>query len=518
MVSKAYRRSLVPDWTRSGNPDTWPDIIEKSVEEISDLIPLDPDIVPRPLKEYIFQIARSSEVPPEFVLSPLLSVIGTLIGTSMRVKSSDTFYETANLWGVNIGTPSQRKAAGIEPTLRYILKVLNRKYVEQYEAEYEQYKYEIADYQGYIRRRKNGKAESEEPIPEPKEPLQYHLLVNNVTSAMLTRILSKNDRGLFMFYDELSVLLDSTVQDHNSELLSKLLTYWKGNSGEVSVRKGQGASDNVDVACVGLFGTIQPRSIKKHYQNLSSSGFIQRFSLLTWPDQAPVESNQMGATYKIDKGLQVHIHSLLHMLEDLDKFGFEEVFTGSKRNDEGRYMKYSPEAFEMVNTWLFEVKSKISKTSNVDLETHYGKFNTLVHGLSLIFYVIEELERVAKRGLGKPDIGVDIVSRVLKLCEFYELHARKFYCEMATVSKGVCVEDSILSAIDYFGSEDRFIKDGLCIFSERDLNRKTRLASKDSIVTNRVLNDFEKLNYIYKKQIGKKKGWAVNPKYFNEIR
>jgi hypothetical protein len=162
----------------------------------------------------------------------------------MKVGLENDYLETANLWGMIIGEPSIRKSAGYDSLLKFIHNEIQKDLNKKHQDEMEKYKVEKVKYDGSISAFKNRKKSPTEVeiTSEPKEPSVEKIIVHDVTSASLARLLSANARGLMIAPDELASLLTSLSKEFNSDLLNKLLTYWKGNTADSIDRKGVGTT------------------------------------------------------------------------------------------------------------------------------------------------------------------------------------------------------------------------------------------------------------------------------------
>lgn len=499
-------------------------------------MPLDIDILPKPIRKYVKQISESANIPPDYTASPLFSLIGSFIGTMLRTRvgRNNTHLETANLWCMNIGLPSVRKGAGVDPALNHINFITKQKYSEKFDEEminYIKQKNKFISYQSRIRlthRPKNASHEQHKiwnledlsPPIEPKEPLQIRPIVTDITTAMIPRLMSHNNKGFMWWCDELSGLFASFQKDHNSDLRSKLLVAFKGDTADVVLRKGEGASDDVLELCVTLGGTIQPAVIEAMIKSNCFDGFIQRFLLMTYPEHIPLSKDYIREDIGVDECLSNEIYELFEFIENLQKSNLRSFLPNCKPQMKGNlvdynvlknYVEYDDDALKLVYKWGTTQDFKKNSEPNPEIQSHIGKHETLFHGLCLIYYIVEEADKqINNNGVKNDQIGIHIVEDVIKMVEYYESHARKFYqCFSSNFSIKKRVVDILKKLVDPFGSKKLKGK----IISIRDISNdhKTLRDKKNEI--EKVMQDFVESGVAYFSEKGKKRGWVIHPDF-----
>ena len=500
------------------------DIRKSSSTNDKELPTLNPDLIPEPLLEYCRSLSESANVPLEFVLFPYFAFIGILLGTNLRMKVGleNDYLETANLWGMIIGEPSIRKSAGYDSLIKFIHNEIQKHLNKKHQDEMEKYKVEKAKYDGSISAIKNRKKSSTEVeiISEPKEPSIEKIIVHDVTSASLARLLSANARGLMIAPDELASLLTSLSKEFNSDLLNKLLTYWKGNTADSIDRKGIGASDFIEESAVSILGTIQPDVIESFCKKNLNSGFIQRFTLIIFPDFKPLPNNHIRKDKKVNKKAVERAFQIVKELSKIKKNTlsdyFPEVMTIDKYNKimgKEHWIEYDEKAFDLANEYLSQKDIKASNSSNKMLSSHLGKYDKGFHGLCLIWYAIDTIDRHLNGKEKEGKITERIVKNVIALMAFLEAHATKFY-DTFFPSIGLSLEEKIYNEIIKFGSKPN--NETPLFFNFREIAQLKSLRKKKDKVLE-ILKDFEKLGAIKSEIVGKKTGGAINPYILEEV-
>lgn len=510
------------------NKDGWPeltksDIIKNSKGLEQELPILSLDLIPEPLQEYCKSLSESANVPLEFVVFPYFAFVGILLGTNLRMKAGleNDFQETANLWGMIIGEPSIRKSAGYDPLLKFIHNEIQKNLNQAHQKELEKYNIEKAKYDYKILSIKKGKStlkENEELI-EPKEPNIKKIIVQDITSASLARLLSANNRGLIIAPDELASLFTSLAKEYNSDLLNKLLTYWKGNTADSIDRKGHGSSDFVEEAAVSILGTIQPDVIGNFCNKNLDSGFIQRFTFLIFPDFKPLPENHVRKDRKVNKKAEQRAFKIIKELSSIEKPKLKDYFPNAMPNgkceqiiSKAHWIEYEKSAFNLVNEYLSQKDVKASNTTNKMLSSHLGKYDKGFHGLCLIWFAIETLDNHLNNNEKEFKITDRIVKNVIQLMAFLEAHAMKFYntfCPNKSLTLDEKVFDEIINLSKRPNNKDNF-------FTIRDITQKKTLRNHGEKIKS-ILKLFEKAGAIREETRGKGSGWAVNPYLLEDI-
>ena len=103
--------------------DEWEDPVPLP-EGLPPTAPLDPTMLPEPLRGWIVDVSERMQIPPDFAAAGAVVVAGTLIGRKVGIhpKRQDDWLVVPNLWGAVVGRPSLMKS----PALAEIMKPLTR--------------------------------------------------------------------------------------------------------------------------------------------------------------------------------------------------------------------------------------------------------------------------------------------------------------------------------------------------------------------------------------------------------
>src|SRR5215218_6627247 len=109
--------------------DEWEDPVPLP-EGLPPAAPLDPTMLPEPLRGWIVDVSERMQIPPDFAAAGALVVAGSLIGRKLGIhpKRQDDWQAVPNLWGAVVGRPSLMKS----PALAEVMKPLSRLIAEAY--------------------------------------------------------------------------------------------------------------------------------------------------------------------------------------------------------------------------------------------------------------------------------------------------------------------------------------------------------------------------------------------------
>ena len=89
--------------------DPWPDPIALR-DELPDVLPFDPAMLPGQLRPWVQDIAERMNCPVDLVAIPATIAAGSLIGrrVGIRPQRQTNWQEAANLWGCVVARPGLR--------------------------------------------------------------------------------------------------------------------------------------------------------------------------------------------------------------------------------------------------------------------------------------------------------------------------------------------------------------------------------------------------------------------------
>jgi hypothetical protein len=417
--------------------NAWPDP-QPVKQELLPVPPLDPAIIPEPLRPWLVDIADRMQCPIDYVAASCMVVLGSLIGARccIRPKRHDpNWFIVPNVWGAIIGRPSTLKSPSLAETMQPIRKLEmdsrdnHAKAMAEYElkqvsveAKQENIKKQIADLaKGKI---VEGKTEEDlhkeyAAIEIPEKPVWRRYHTNDATIEKLSELLSVNPQGMLVFRDELIGLLKTWEKEGHSSDRAFFMEAWNGFGGNVTDRIGRGTiiTDNV---CLSILGSTQPSRLSNYLhqgmKEIGNDGLIQRFQLLVFPDenkhwQLVDRGGNMFAKDRVDA-----IFATINAMDFLTHGGIKQ---GDKKPP---YYRFDDDAQSLFYEWLIRLETeKLPNEEGLMLE-HLAKYRKLMPALALIFHVVRMAD-----GTGSGAVSVEAAQQAIDWCNYLEQHARRVY-------------------------------------------------------------------------------------------
>ena len=271
--------------------------------EPADYEPFPVSRLPTTAQKVVRAISAAQDVENAFVAVPLLSVLGSAVGASARVRLKAGWKEPAMIWTALVAY----SGAGKTPVFRSLVSAVQEKEMEAKKK-----------YDRYIR-------EDYDPDSDEPKPARTRYLVNDVNPEKVTRILGENTRGVLLHRDELAAWLGgmNKYSDGQDEL-----QFWiKGWDGDFfSYDRVSAGTITVSTPSVSVAGGIQPGILKKHISEVHiESGFLAR-CILCQPPTSPsgwTEAEFTRAVRGRYSELITALYNLKEKMKDGDPFEVE---------------------------------------------------------------------------------------------------------------------------------------------------------------------------------------------------
>jgi hypothetical protein len=163
------------------------------------VLPFPVDVFPRPLAELIQEGAKALPCPPDFIAVPMLSVLGTAIGTSRAIEIKIGWVEGPRIYDAVVADPGSKKS----PALALAMAPLNAQQEEyrkqftedekDYEAELGVYEIQEAEWREALKKKQ---AKSQNRPQRPKEPVMPQIWTSDTTLEGLAELIDRNPRGV----------------------------------------------------------------------------------------------------------------------------------------------------------------------------------------------------------------------------------------------------------------------------------------------------------------------------------
>lgn len=247
--------------------------------------PFPTDVLPEPVRNFIYQASTAIGCDASYVALPLLAGLASAIGNTHRILLKRGWSEPSVLWCAIVGESGSLKSPAIDAALGRIrqrqAKALSefKKELEVYDRELEVHKADMNEW------RKSGH-KSGEPAPLPPEkPTSGRCWCSDTTIEALAAILGDAPRGILVIRDELSGWLrsfDAYKSGKGADVAHYLEMHRAGHL-LVDRKTGDRTTISVPRAAVSIVGGIQPETLRRALgEENFENGLAARF-LMTMP-------------------------------------------------------------------------------------------------------------------------------------------------------------------------------------------------------------------------------------------
>lgn len=399
---------------------------------------MDRSMIPKPVRSWVIDCCERLQVPYDFIMIPFLIALSSVVGRqiAIRPKKNDLYTVLSNLWGALVARPSTFKSPSINEALKPLLRLANQA-DKDFKSDQLDSEIKILAVEADIKNieKKLGKMEPyerEESLLELRElkleiekltPKHRRFVLGDSTIEKTAEILNDNQNGVLVYRDELSGFLTSFEKRGHEQDRAFYLESWSGTQSHNVDRIGRG-SISIPALCLSVLGGIQPAPLKKYVvdtvaNSASNDGFLQRFQMLVYPeDQREWVLIDRVPDYKA----RSKVIRIFERLADIDT---EDLKAKISKDDPLPYLNFTEKAQGTYNEWICKLEGRL-RTSGVQpeaLESHLGKYRSLMPSLSLLFHLLcygeEDL-------LGGP-VRNDCAKLAVRWCEYLEEHAKKVY-------------------------------------------------------------------------------------------
>jgi putative DNA primase/helicase len=382
------------------------------------------ELIPESLRGWLVDVADRMQIPLEFAAVPCLVILGSLIGRKIGIypKAYDTWIVFGNLWGKLIGRPSLLKSPAINEIRAPLEKLIadaaeaHQSNLAKFEEDQSWTKARKSAHEEELKKAAKNKGPRPEntSIEEPPEPHEKRFITNESTVEKIGEILLQNPQGILLLRDELFGwirLLEKPGREGDRQFY---LEAWNGAGSFTVDRIGRGTL-RIPALCLSVLGAITPGPLSKYVLSTLSGGcgddgLLQRFQLAVWPDVSETWENVDRPPDKKAKEKAFKI--------------FENIGNFAPGKDQVSGVNFTPDAQQIFNAWREKLERRLRTGElTASMESHLGKFRSLVPKLALIFHVAETI------GCQQPlsAVGVGELSLAIQWAEYLESHAFRIY-------------------------------------------------------------------------------------------
>ncbi len=271
--------------------------------------------------------ANGRSAPVDYIVGGVMAVVSALVGNVATVSPWPDWNQSTTLWVACVGNPS----AGKTPALDFVLSLLRTleseqaKDLKQQRQDYAQKLETARAIKDKWRLEVKTATQENKPAPpmpdeavEPEPPTEPRLLVVDATVESLAKIHSRNLRGLLLFRDELSGLIEGFGR-YGSQGADRAFynEAYNGNRYVMDRVKNDENPIRIPRLSLSIAGGIQPDKLKSAILGGDDDGLSARF-LYFWPD--PVTPTRPRG--KTDKTIALEaLRRILNIPMPLNEFG-----------------------------------------------------------------------------------------------------------------------------------------------------------------------------------------------------
>jgi hypothetical protein len=509
-LSRKFTKKSGP--TISAEPENWDDPI---LVDSSPLVPLDPDCIPSPFRNWIKDVSWRMSSPLESAAVTAILAVGALAGTRFCVTPKEfdkSWADYPNLWGCVIGKPSDMKS----PVTKEIFKAISeveKKYTVEYNtalAKYETNQFKLKEVEKTLKKSQQDVLAMEDPNEAIsaqatidrtlskinfKPPVEKRFSVQDATTQKLGELLQENNYGLLVKKDELIGWLkglERKDQEMDRPFYLESWSVFKNFKFDRITR----ATKTIPFLSMSIFGTITPGGFKSYVKGAldgggGADGLLQRFQLMVFPPYKRYKHIDV----KPDMAAFWIARDVFNRISDYHPR--TDQFTGEHTPEA---ISFSPEAQSIFNHWYPSFKNRVETEIECEaFQSHLNKYGKLFIALALIFYLIDRFSgKQVNNG-----IQLEHAEMAKHWCDVLESHARKIYGINKSANHNPLM--SLLNRIDNGDIPRKFVK--------ADVYRNKWEHLKDRNDVEKTLKDAENLCWIKFHKVERKHYYFVNPSF-----
>lgn len=395
------------------------------------VMPFDIAWLPQSLAPWISDIADRMQCPPDFPAVAAMVALSSVAGRRFAIQpkeQDEAFFEFPHQWGMIVGRPSLMKSPSMQAAMRPLRALETSALLAHKESDRDLKAQKIAskikrhalEQEAKKAARKSLEFDYSQLLDEEQERVAVRrLIVNDASLEALGEVLRDNPTGTLLYQDELAGLYAMLEREGNLSLRSFLLQAWSGKERFTFDRIGRGTRV-IDACAVSVLGSIQPGVIASHVRAANSDsagadGFLQRFSLMVWPDISP---DWRDVDRPIDQKAEADATEMFHCMEGLTTK--ELALRGIPLNREGiPVFRFAPDTQERFRAWRFHFENRIrSEAFTPALEAHLVKYRKLIPALAVLIHVAD---------WQTGQVSMSALDRALSWAAYLETHAMRLY-------------------------------------------------------------------------------------------
>jgi hypothetical protein len=325
------------------------------------------EVFPRIFNNLIIDLNKNLNFPIDYTGTAILAAIATVVGTSVKIKVKDNWFEYASLYCCIIGNAGANKTHPVN-TVFAPIKEFDKSNHDNF----------VSSTNEWSKWNKLAKDEKKETIEPDVPPLKKSILTN-FTPEVLYKRLDENLRGCTVLSDEMATFFDGMNNYSKGDQIGIYLSFWSNQSTTID-RIGNPIPLFIQNPYLSIIGGLQPRVLANSFPvQKINNGFFQRF-LFAYPDvtfKSPINDNE--SNFRILKEYENFIreyYSATNVIEENGHINSKIL----KWNNESKAFFYNWQKVncDLVNEYNNSIKGEVA-----------SKFDNHFVRLALLLQIME---------------------------------------------------------------------------------------------------------------------------------
>lgn len=343
------------------------------------------DVFPKLFIDLIVDLNKSLKFPHDYTGTAILTAISCAVGTTVKVKVKEGWYEYGSIYCCLVGNAGANKTHPV-----------NHAFIPIRELDKARHEIYVRLHKEYVDYSKLNEKQKKEGTPV-REPILEKSLLTNFTPEILTKRLYDNPRGLTVLSDELASFIEGMNNYSKTDQLSTYLSFWSNQQTSID-RIGSPIPLLISLPYLSIIGGIQPRMLGKLFPvQKQNNGFYQRF-LFAFPEttfKEPISDEESSLE------LQIKYTDFINDFFDLKK----------EPNADAKILTWSKEAKDFFMQWNSKQCEMVNENQDTIKGEIISKFDIHFIRMALLLQMMEDPQSI--------EIGLDAVIGAEKLCNYY---------------------------------------------------------------------------------------------------
>lgn len=374
---------------------------------------IDMSLFPPVVQQVANEVSIGIGCDPLVPLWAAMAAITGAVDARTRLEIMPGFKVPPVLWIMTIGDPAEKKTPGSSPVLEPLTEI-EREAIPQFRRDYRLWEaldashaksmkayLEAAAHPDFLMNQQDTAMLPQVADEAPKPPVQKRIVVKDITSQKLARMVAERPEGVLCHLDEMSGWVSKVTDSKSGDDRSTWTIAYESRP-HVIDRVGEQNSIPCENYAVSIYGNIQPAVYRKAMRSMADDGLLQRFIPI------PLRQKQRPLGQPVPDILSIR-PTWINLLNTIHK---NPVMTYTV--DSEAYI-----AYREFQAWYERNKQdeRILQADNLYL-TAYGKLEGLVGRVALVMHLaIEPMN---------PILSYNTMKAAITLIRTYVISAYRF--------------------------------------------------------------------------------------------